>query len=424
MIAGQCLCGPRRSTLGTLPGSVEDPVGDDNGPGTYTYPTDGAFNPGSFDLTGLDVYRDGDLVRFVIATHGEIHNPWGGSGMSPQRLNIYVRDGSSAAVTPMLPGTNTFTEGAWTYAIVADGRYADAAFSGGVYDADHRRVGAVTLDVDPSGSIVATVPAAVFAGSDLAATGYQVAMFSDAEDGEGVGNVRPIYSAQCAQGIDRPDFVGPFRGGGGAGSFTDQDPSRDTDTSDSNAFDLFTGARPQPEVMDWTRGPVIAPYLALERAADPGTDPGTDPGADPGPDPGADPGTDPTIVIAGGTVAAGGKVTVTGAGFAPTESLQVTLHSDPVDLALAASDAWGAFSTVVTVPRDTPPGAHRIEVRGAASGSAWANLTVTAAAAPTGTLAVTGADVPILLLTALALLALVAGAALRHVRSRLERHRP
>ena len=115
---------------------------------------------------------------------------------------------------------------------------------------------------------------------------------------------------------------------------------------------------------------------------------------------------------------------MTGAGFAPTESLQVTLHSDPVDLALAASDAWGAFSTVVPVPRDTPPGAHRIEVRGAASGSAWANLTVTAAAAPTGTLAVTGADVPILLLTALALLALVAGAALRHVRSRLERHRP
>lgn len=381
-------------------GSVEDPVGDDNGPGTYTYPT------GSFDLTGLDVYRDGDLVRFVVAMGGEIHNPWGGSGMSTQRVNIYVRDGSSTAVNPMLPGTNTSTEGAWTHAIVADGRYADAAFSGGVYDADHRRVDAVTLD--PSGSIVATVPAAVFGGSDLAATGYQVAMFSDAEDGEGVGNVRPVYSAECAQGVDRPDFVGPFRGGGGAGSFTDQDPSRVTDTSDSNAFDLFTGARPQAEVMDWTRGPVIAPYLVLERAAAPGTDPGTD----------------PTIAIAGGTVAAGGKVTVTGAGFAPTESLQVTLHSDPVDLALAASDAWGAFSTVVTVPRDTPPGAHRIEVRGAASGSAWANLTVTAAAAPTGTLAVPGADVPILLLTALALVTLVGGAALIYSRSRPKRHRP
>ena len=102
----------------------------------------------------------------------------------------------------------------------------------------------------------------------------------------------------------------------------------------------------------------------------------------------------------------------------------MTLHSDPVDLALAASDAWGAFSTVVPVPRDTPQGAHRIEVRGAASGSAWANLTVTAAAAPTGTLAVTGADVPILLLTALALVTLVGGAALIYSRSRPKRHRP
>ena len=115
---------------------------------------------------------------------------------------------------------------------------------------------------------------------------------------------------------------------------------------------------------------------------------------------------------------------MTGAGFAPTESLQVTLHSDPVDLALAASDAWGAFSTVVTVPRDTPPGAHRIEVRGAASGSAWANLTVTAAAAPAATLAVTGADVPILLMMGLALLTLVGGAALLYSRSRPKRHRP
>ena len=101
------------------------------------------------------------------------------------------------------------------------------------------------------------MPAAVFGGSDLAATGYQVAMFSDAEDGEGVGNVRPVYSAECAQGVDCPDFVGPFRGGGGAGSFTDQDPSRVTDTSDSNAFDLFTGARPQAPTQRRDRKSVV-----------------------------------------------------------------------------------------------------------------------------------------------------------------------
>ena len=49
---------------------------------------------------------------------------------------------------------------------------------------------------------------------------------------------------------------------------------------------------------------------------------------------------------------------------------------------------------------------------------------MTAAAAPTGTLAVPGADVPILLLTALALVTLVGGAALIYSRSRPKRHRP
>ena len=40
----------------TLPGTTvlaaTDPTGDDNGPGTYAYPTDSDFHPGAFDLTG------------------------------------------------------------------------------------------------------------------------------------------------------------------------------------------------------------------------------------------------------------------------------------------------------------------------------------------------------------------------------------
>jgi carbohydrate-binding DOMON domain-containing protein len=32
---------------------LTDPTGDDDGPGTYTYPTDAVYEPGSFDLTEL-----------------------------------------------------------------------------------------------------------------------------------------------------------------------------------------------------------------------------------------------------------------------------------------------------------------------------------------------------------------------------------
>lgn len=254
------------TAFGSKVGSLSEPAGDDNGPGSYTYPTDSAFNPGSFDLTGLDVYQDGETVRFLASTAASINNPWGGAGMSTQRLNIYLRDGSSTETTALLPGTNTSVSGAWKFAIVADGRYADSRFGGGVYDAGLDRVGDVQLDVIPSGKIVASVSATVLEGIDLQTTGYQVSMFSDAEESEGIGNVRPVYSAECARGVDCPSFVGPYRIGGGSGSWTDSLASRDTDTHDSNALDIISGGFPQSEVMDWTRGPVVVPYVGLDPA--------------------------------------------------------------------------------------------------------------------------------------------------------------
>lgn len=274
------------TALGTRVGTVADPAGDDNGPGTYTYPTDGAFTAGSFDLTGMTVYRDGETVRFVTTTAGRIANPWGGNGMSTQRLNIYLQDAAATGTTALLPGTNTSASGAWTHAIVADGRYPDARFGPGVYDADLERVGDVALEVDPAGVIVASVPASVLGDVDLATIGYQVSMYSDAEDGEGIGNVRPIYSAACAAGEGCPSFVGPYRGAGGAGEFTDAVDARDTDTTDSNAFDIISGEVSQAEAMDFTRGAVVVPYVSLVVDEDPGTDPGTGPGTDPGTDAG------------------------------------------------------------------------------------------------------------------------------------------
>ena len=119
--------------------------------------------------------------------------------------------------------------------------------------------------MNPAGKIIASVPASALTGLDLSTAGYQVSMFSDAEDGEGIGNIRPVYSADCARGIGCPSFVGPYRVGGGAGDWTDAIASRDTDTSDSNALDIISGNESQSEVMDWTKGPVVAPYVQLAR---------------------------------------------------------------------------------------------------------------------------------------------------------------
>ena len=59
---------------------MTDPAGDDNGPVVYTYPTDGAFNPGSLDLTGLQVNQTGKPSDSSLRPPVPINNPWGGTG--------------------------------------------------------------------------------------------------------------------------------------------------------------------------------------------------------------------------------------------------------------------------------------------------------------------------------------------------------
>ena len=73
---------------GTTILDVTDPSGDDNGPGTYQYPTAADFVAGSFDITRFQVLQQGDTVylrttlRNLVATFG---NPDGA-----QLLDVYV----------------------------------------------------------------------------------------------------------------------------------------------------------------------------------------------------------------------------------------------------------------------------------------------------------------------------------------------
>jgi glucoamylase len=53
---------------GTLLFTTDDPTGDDNGPGTYQYPTSGDFHPGAFDLTKFQVYDTGSTITFRMQT--------------------------------------------------------------------------------------------------------------------------------------------------------------------------------------------------------------------------------------------------------------------------------------------------------------------------------------------------------------------
>ena len=69
---------------------VSDPTGDDNGPGTYQYPTSTDFTAGSFDLTHFAVSQDGTNV-YIQTTLRDAGPHVRVNFFGAQLLDIYVR---------------------------------------------------------------------------------------------------------------------------------------------------------------------------------------------------------------------------------------------------------------------------------------------------------------------------------------------
>ncbi|MGE5554626.1 MAG: glucodextranase DOMON-like domain-containing protein [Betaproteobacteria bacterium] len=99
---------------------MADPSGDDRGPGTYRYPLDASFLPGTFDLRRFRVSMDATSVHFRL-TFGAVPNPWGApEGFGYQRVDIYLVTGSGkGSLTPARPGANVrFAPGqGWNYLV-------------------------------------------------------------------------------------------------------------------------------------------------------------------------------------------------------------------------------------------------------------------------------------------------------------------
>jgi len=71
---------------------MDDPLGDDYGPGTYTYPAHPAFSPhsGILDLKRFEVFDSGDTVDFYF-TFAMMTNPWHApEGFSHQLIDLYI----------------------------------------------------------------------------------------------------------------------------------------------------------------------------------------------------------------------------------------------------------------------------------------------------------------------------------------------
>jgi chloramphenicol 3-O-phosphotransferase len=105
---------------------LEDPAGDDHGPGTYTYPGSAVFSPGSFDLLAVEATDGGEDVLFTIRLGAELTDPWNGSpvGYDLQNIDIYVDTRAEGGFTELLPGRRALVADgfAWDRAVFATGR--------------------------------------------------------------------------------------------------------------------------------------------------------------------------------------------------------------------------------------------------------------------------------------------------------------
>ncbi len=147
-----------------LPGTTEldvtDPTGDDNGPGTYQYPTSGDFQPGAFDLTRFRVTQD-DANVYVQATIANLAATFG-NPFGAQLLDVFVHDPGATTTSTQPPfASRNFSiasSGAWSERIEVQG-FADPVW----VNPGGSSLGALQTVVDNSrGTVTLILPKSAF----------------------------------------------------------------------------------------------------------------------------------------------------------------------------------------------------------------------------------------------------------------------
>jgi glucan 1,4-alpha-glucosidase len=232
-------------TNGPLPGTtvltVADPPRDDNGPGTYAYPTDAAFQPGAFDLLGMQVSQTDTDIYIQV----NIRNlaPTFGSSFGAQLLDVYVRNpaaGSFSTAAPFASRNYSIAPASgWSERIEAQG-FAPLQW----VDASGASVGTGQLVADqPSGTATIVLPRSAF-GS--VSSGWVFTVVLTGQDG---------FSSDQARGFTATPGAFTFGvcASGGTSPICSFDPNKVPKVMDTITPDNVS----QVTELDPTRGPVV-----------------------------------------------------------------------------------------------------------------------------------------------------------------------
>lgn len=176
---------------GTLLFSTDDPIGDDNGPGNYAYPTAGDFHAGAFDLDRFQVYDTGSTVTFRVQTR-DLSGTFGSTN-GAQLVDVYVHDPAATATSTAssYPGMNYAIDpdDAWSRLIEVQG-FGNQKF----LDPSGTSVGAVTTGANSiSRYTTFSVDKAALGGTPGSGWGFTVTLTG--QDGtHGVDQTRAFTS--------------------------------------------------------------------------------------------------------------------------------------------------------------------------------------------------------------------------------------
>lgn len=114
----------------------------------------------------------------------------------------------------------------------------------------------------------------------------------------------------------------------------------------------------------------------------------------------------------------GDELRISGAGFAPGSTIDITMESTPVFLKRVTADATGAFSTTVQIPAGADAGSHTVKATGPdpAGGIRVLSVGITVDASANDTLVRTGSGTT--MLAVVGVVAIAGGSAILAVRRR------
>jgi alpha-amylase/alpha-mannosidase (GH57 family) len=179
--------------------TIDDPAGDDTGPGTYTYPTDAVFGQGAYDIKTFSVAGDENNIIFRFDFNGPLNNSWGApNGMGIHTVDVYVdTDGvEGSGARQLFPGRNAAVPAgdAWDIGVWAEG-WTPGLYRGGADGVPEKIDTPFTIISDPAQQrITIRVPKSVF-GDNPDPTAWKVLGVVAGQEGfpaTGVWRIRDV----------------------------------------------------------------------------------------------------------------------------------------------------------------------------------------------------------------------------------------